>query len=541
MAKRRGSTPDGESGEQGIGSPDESAAVDSAGASDPEARPNVPEATESSADFSPWPKSDRLDSDPPVAEGQSTERAEGGIDEPQAGAPAEFPAYSRQDALVGEDAFAERPDETPAETVSPETYAAETYAAEAPQAEPVYAAPMADASDDVRHEEHEEDAGPSVAARVLTLLLAVLAGAGFGIWAAPKLAPQLPAGMAPVADWLMPGQRDVDAKLAQLQASFDSRIADVDARLAALPAADSIEGRIGAAVAASEAKVSAEIQRLSDSVDAAGGTNAREQLARLEAAISGQEAELTALKDQLASTGAVGGQASDETQRSIDVYRAELEGLRAEMATLRDGVSGFSSRIDQVEASADRQVQVAQEKVNEVEAEAEARSSAAEIDADLAQIRGALASGQPFAQPLSKLASQPDVQVPASLSAAADSGVSTLSALRDSFPEAAHDAIRASIRASSGEGVLARARAYVEAQVASRSLTPQTGDATDAILSRMEDRLRADDLAGALAEAEALPSEAAAAMSSWLDAARSRAGAVEAFGTLSTALSQTTN
>ena len=53
----------------------------------------------------------------------------------------------------------------------------------------------------------------------------------------------------------------------------------------------------------------------------------------------------------------------------------------------------------------------------------------------------------------------------------------------------------------------------------------QHSRAPDAVLSRMEDRLRKDDLAGVLAESEALPSEAAAAMQGWLDAAKLRLGA----------------
>ena len=78
--------------------------------------------------------------------------------------------------------------------------------------------------------------------------------------------------------------------------------------------------------------------------------------------------------------------------------------------------------------------------------------------------------------------------------------------------------------ASAGDGVLARSRAFLEAQVSSRSLTPQTGQGTDAVLSRMEDKLRQDDLDGVLAEAESLPSEAAAAMGDWLAAARHARG-----------------
>ena len=59
---------------------------------------------------------------------------------------------------------------------------------------------------------------------------------------------------------------------------------------------------------------------------------------------------------------------------------------------------------------------------------------------------------------------------------------------------------------------------------------------TDAVLSRMEDKLRRDDLAGALAESQALPSEAAAAMSGWLDSAKLRLGATDGLAALASSL-----
>ena len=115
----------------------------------------------------------------------------------------------------------------------------------------------------------------------------------------------------------------------------------------------------------------------------------------------------------------------------------------------------------------------------------------------------------------------------------------TLSELRESYPDAAHAAIRASIMASAGDGVLARSRAFLEAQVSSRSLAPQAGQGTDAVLSRMEDKLRQDDLDGVLAEAQALPTEAAAAMGDWLAAARARAAALDGIATLDASLNKT--
>jgi hypothetical protein len=73
--------------------------------------------------------------------------------------------------------------------------------------------------------------------------------------------------------------------------------------------------------------------------------------------------------------------------------------------------------------------------------------------------------------------------------------------------------------------MVARARAFVGAQVASRSLTPQQGMSPDAVLSRKENSLRRDDLAGVLAEAGHLPSVASAAMGGWLDGVRLRLAA----------------
>jgi hypothetical protein len=55
----------------------------------------------------------------------------------------------------------------------------------------------------------------------------------------------------------------------------------------------------------------------------------------------------------------------------------------------------------------------------------------------------------------------------------------------------------------------------------------------------MEDALRRDDLATAIAEAGDLPSEAAAAMSGWLEDARARAAALDGFATLTAETSAT--
>lgn len=239
---------------------------------------------------------------------------------------------------------------------------------------------------------------------------------------------------------------------------------------------------------------------------------------------------MTALRDQIASSGAGSSEAPD-----LDVYQSELDGLRAEMGTLSDQVAGLRDRVDQVGAEAQRQIETAQETVNTVQEEANQAVDTAAREADLAAVGAAIAAGQPFAEPLGRLAEMPDITIPEGLTAAAENGVPSLPALRDSFPEAAHAAIRASIVAAAGDGMADRALALVRSQFATRSLEPEEGNSPNAIVSRMGDRLGDDDLAGAVSESEALPSEARDAMGDWLSQARLRVDANAALTELQSA------
>lgn len=404
-----------------------------------------------------------------------------------------------------------------------------------PAALPPGLPPAASASDPEPHpdhpDDHEDDAGPSFASRALTGLVLLLAGAALGIWAAPRLAPLLPAGMAPVATWLAPGQSATDQRIASIETS----LVGVSDQVAALAAAPDPAVALDAAIAETRGALDAEIAGLRDEIGRIDPTANRQRLAELTSTVEGQAAELATIKDQLTGSPAASGTLSDEAAAQIDVYRAELDGLQAEVAALSGNVGALDQRIDEIDAEAEAEIEAAQTQVAEVEAEAGTALDQAGLQADLALIRAAIAGGQPFDEPAARLAGYPDVTLPEGLDAAAATGVAPLPVLRDSFPDAAHDAIQASILASAGDGVFARSQAYLRAQVASRSLTPREGLDPDAVLSRVEDRLRQDDLEGALAEAEQLPTEAVAAMSGWLNAARLRLAAETGLATLTAA------
>ncbi|PZQ46676.1 MAG: hypothetical protein DI556_19460 [Rhodovulum sulfidophilum] len=365
--------------------------------------------------------------------------------------------------------------------------------------------------------------GGGFAGKALGGVVLLLAGGALALWLGPKLAPNLPRGMAPVADFLEPGRQAAETRLAAL----DTEIAALKAQIANIPAGVTAAD-LSAAVTGARGEIDAEITRLGNQIGA--GAEVPERLARLESSLRGTTTELTSLKDQIAAGGATAGSAAP-----TDLYRGEIDGLRAELGTLSDQVAGLRTRVDEVGAAAQRQVETAQQTVDTVQAEATQAVDTAARQTDVASVAAALAAGQPFAEPLSRLAALPGESVPETLTAAAATGAPSVATLRTTFPEAAHAAIRASIVAGAGDGMFDRAYALFRAQIATRSLSPREGASPDAVLSRMEARLNQGDLAGAIAEAEALPSEAKAAMGDWLTQAKLRAGAEAGLSALESA------
>ena len=371
----------------------------------------------------------------------------------------------------------------------------------------------------------------SFAGRALTFLIVLIAGVALGIWGAPKLAPMLPAGMAPVAAWLTPTQTLTETRLATVEAS----LGDVAAQVAAAPTLAAIEAQTQGTVGTVRTDLESQIAAIRKTLDQSDFTDANERIGRLETTLAGATSELASLRSQIAA-GATEG-LSKAAVASIDTYRAELDGLRAEVTGLAGSVSGLGARLDEATANAEARASAAEQQATEVQAAAAVERDLAAAQADVAAIRAALADGAPFAEPLGRLAANAGVSPPAGLEAAAASGVATPAVLRAEFSDEAHEAIRASIVAGAGDGLLSRSRAFLESHVASRALSPQQGASPDAVLSRIEDALRRDDLSAALTEAGQLPSEAAAAMSGWIAAAQLRADAEAGLAEMSAAVS----
>ncbi|MEM9049782.1 MAG: hypothetical protein AAGC92_13805 [Pseudomonadota bacterium] len=395
-------------------------------------------------------------------------------------------------------------------------------------------------------EPHEEEYRRSLAGRVLTWLFFLVAGMALILWAGPRIAPHLPSGLEPVAVWLAPGTESAAERAAALEAVRTELIeriealpeaaapADVEVQIAALN--EALRDAFSEADEAAVVDLRERIGLLSDQVAAEDSAVIEARLSAAETVLQGLTAELATLKSELAGVAENDGQLSEEASTRIAAFSATVEGLRSELAEVAGKLGAQAQRIDEVEAASRRREQEAAERASQVAAEAAERARIAALRESVADLGARIEAGTPFTAELDAVAALLNDPVPDALAVTAEDGVPTLKELLDSFAPPAHAAIRASIRSDPGEGVVDRATAFLEARVATRSLEEQAGDSTDAVLSRVEARLRDDRPSEALVEAQALPPEAQPAMAGWLLRLGLRASALDAYAALRAAV-----
>jgi hypothetical protein len=353
---------------------------------------------------------------------------------------------------------------------------------------------------------HEEDVGVSLSTRVLRGLLFIFAGIALALWGAPKIVPFLPAGLAPVAEFLAPAQPKIIAEIAALRMDLEDQIAT----LAPVNDDAAIQQAIDAAIVAYDKTRSAELAALKDQLAATDGADIAARLATLETQNQGVNAELSAVSERLSRQITEDGVAlSEEAATKLSGYQAVLEGLKAQVAALAAKNGALIQRINEVEKISARRIEEAQQQATTKVADTAAKKLLTDISA-------ALDSGSPFQSALSGLIEVTKIEAPTALSVIAETGTPSWTSLRNSFSEAAHSALRADVTANAGNGVLGKFGAFIKTQVGTRSLERKDGPETDAILSRIEDDLINRRLTAALSEAEMLPTEPKDAMAEWI-------------------------
>lgn len=286
------------------------------------------------------------------------------------------------------------------------------------------------------------------------------------------------------------------------------------------------------------ASLKTELQNLQNTPATAGegfetrlGTLEADLTARIEElseTIGQQTSTLSILEGRLAQVEArppvFSGDASEETGALIAQMRTALEAQRTEINALADA---------------------AQERLEAAEAEAaalrdntQAATKLAVGRAALSRLLAAMDAGGPFAAPLSDLAEVTGQSMPAALLNSAETGVPTLSSLRETFPDAARAALAATSREGLADdaGFSDRIGAFLKTQTGARSLEPREGDDPDAILSRAEAALADNRIEDAVSLIDQLSETGRDAMAGWRAQADTRIAALSAAQTLAKSL-----
>ncbi|MEM7546737.1 MAG: hypothetical protein AAF367_14480 [Pseudomonadota bacterium] len=367
--------------------------------------------------------------------------------------------------------------------------------------------------------EPDKPASRPLSATLLTWLVIFILGAAAALVFGPRIAPSLP---GPIAAFLAPGAEDAAAEIARLEAQSAAEIAALTERLASIETSLADQDALTDTIADVEGRLSAEIEQLANapgedlsaieaSINAASG-----RVTAVEATLEGLRTEL----DALAGVSGENAAPSAETLARVAAFGAAVEGLRGEVAALSDRTSEIDS------LAAQEQVTSLIARVDALEGgeaattsardEADQIRRAANLDAALTRISQALASGDPFAEPLSTAVSLSGEPAPEPLSSVAADGAPTIDELARGFGPAAQDAYAAAVEADAGDGFGSRLMARLEGRVGGRPAAETEGADAGAVLSRMEARLGEGQLNAVLTEAAQLPEVAAAAMSGWL-------------------------
>ena len=331
-----------------------------------------------------------------------------------------------------------------------------------------------DHDDEHEDEHHHEHA--SLSSSILRVLAILLIGAAAALWAGPKLAPMLPAGLKPVADFLSP-QADITEQIATLQADFSKRLADIETANQQSDATADIEPKL-AQLAAKDAEIDTILAELSNATKA------------LEVALETLQAEITEVT-ALQALAAQGGQTSDEALQQFE---------------------------DKLAAISSAQLKLNKSQLIAVEAQQSAEDKLRLADATNAasRISDALETGQAYQNELGLLSGVSGIEIPSGLADLAKSGAPSLTDLKKQFPELSRIVLREDAADSAGNNAVGKFTAFLKSQVGTRSLEPKQGDDMDAVLSRIEAALRVDDTSNALAEANKFNDAAKQTMADWI-------------------------
>jgi hypothetical protein len=235
------------------------------------------------------------------------------------------------------------------------------------------------------------------------------------------------------------------------------------------------------------------------------------------------ETRLLALEDRLTAIEAASRGGEGAPAAALAAMDGQIKDLKAAFEAQKGTVPALTADIEAASAAAQARLDAA-----ELAAETAAKQAAS------SHIRAAFESGAPIGPALESLKAM-GVEIPAAL-ANTTGPVPTLLALQDGFPGPARAALDAAIRADMGDGWAGRLTSFLRTQSGARSLTPREGADPDAVLSRAEAALQSGQIKAVLTELADLPPAGAEAMAPWIADATRRLDTEQAISDLSATL-----
>ncbi len=305
----------------------------------------------------------------------------------------------------------------------------------------------------------------------------------------------------------LPAPQDDNAKSVALIKSMDSRVADLENRVATVetdnPGIDlaTIRSDLDALTGA----LKDEMSSLTARVDKA------EQ--QLSSALGSLETSKQGVAETLGEAGADLGQSASEL---LTRYGGEIESLKSEVAAQISRADDLSRRIDDVSSRTSEGFAAARAKVQELATSAKTAAKQIDLAVARARLRAAVEGGKSYLGALADITATHDIAVPEALGKSAAEGVVSMATLRSAFPAAARKALKASLIPDENASFGQRLGAFLKSQIGARSLDEKDGDDPDAILSRAEAELDRGNLQAAVDLVATLPEPGVAAMNDWL-------------------------
>ncbi len=225
--------------------------------------------------------------------------------------------------------------------------------------------------------------------------------------------------------------------------------------------------------------------------------------------IAALRTELGSLRQQLANVPAAGGDTSALEQRIAALEGAkgeapQVDALSEKITALESALTSERSAQASATAELTRRLTDAETKINEPRDDIEVARAIAS-----AALKAAIDRGGPFLTELDTLSKvTPDDPAIASLQSFAATGVPSRSELMQKFPDVANAMLSAINRPDPNQGIMERLTESAFSLVKVRPVGNIEGETPDAMIARMENKLRNGDLQGAALEWNGLPEAA---------------------------------